>query len=107
MNGERPIHRLIDPVYKMSLYVYPVSLCGSDLQKGSPLEVTAEGTDLYEMKLKTEELVLSAVAPDYDGECFVELRVEKDGEYCESDEWWVDVDLVEKKVKVGGITDDL
>ena len=96
----RPVHRCKDYNYKMTLYVYPVVLCGSDLQRSNPLEVTAEGTDLYELKQRIEELILSCC--DYDGECFVEMRVEKNGQYCESDEAWAEVDLVAKKVTIGG-----
>ena len=95
-----PIERVRKPEYVMSLYVYPVALCGDDLQKGNPLEVSAKGDDLYALKMRTEELILSCC--DYDGECFVEIRVEKDGQYCESDEVWAEVDLVAKKVKIGG-----
>lgn len=96
---ERPVHRFRDPKYIMSLYVYPVEKCGTDLQRGEPLEESAEGTDLYELKMKANQLIMSAMSSEgYDGECFVEVRVEKDGEYCESDEYWVNVDLVENKV---------
>lgn len=100
---EYPIHNGIEQKYKMSLYVYPVARCGVDLQKGKPLEVSVEGSDLFELKLKTEELVLSLMSSkNYEGECFVELRTEKNGEYHDSDEWWAVVDLVAKKVRNEG-----
>ena len=100
---ERPIHRLREPKYVMELYIYPVARCGSDLQKGSPIEVSAESIHLYELKRKTEEMILSAMSAEgYDGECFVEIRVTENGDYCESDEIWADVCLVNKTVKTKG-----
>ena len=98
---EVPIHNVRSTEYMMTLSIYPVVKCGSDLQKGSPLEVTARGEELYRLKMRAEELVLSAMSEKkYSGKCFVEMLVEKNGSYCERDEWWVDVDLVEKKVVV-------
>ena len=85
----------------MTLSIYPVSLCGSDLQKGNPLKVYAEGEELCRLKMQAEELVLSAMSDKrLDGECFIEMLIEKNGSYHDRDEFWVDVDLVEKKAKV-------
>lgn len=95
-----PIHRSKDPEYEMKLYVYPTQLCGEDMQKGSPLEITDIGADLFKLKMRLEELVLSVMSlAGYDGECFVEIRVTEDEKYCECDEFWADVDLVNKTVK--------
>ena len=88
------------PKYLMSLSVYPVSLCGIDLQKGKPLEVSAEGEDLYELKLRTDELIFSVVTES--GECFIEMRVTENGEYCDCDEWWSYVNVTSRIVSRGG-----
>lgn len=95
-----PIMRSPSFKYDMTLYVYPVSVCGEDLQKGKPLEVTDSGADLHELKLRTDALILS-VMPD-SGEAFIEMRVTHNGEYCDCDEWWVDVDLENNCVKHRG-----
>lgn len=88
--------------YKMELYVYPVALCGSDLQKGKPLEVTSEGKDLHELKCSANEQVLSVMtSKGYDGECFVEMRITCNEQYVDCDEWWSEVDTVNKKVMRG------
>lgn len=90
-----PIPRSKDPEYEMILFIYPVDKCGEDLQKGSPVEVSAKGTDLYELKCRMDELILSSLCG---GKCFVEMRITKDGMYHDCDEQWVEVDLNEKKV---------
>ena len=69
---ELPIHRVKEIKYQMTLSIYPVSLCGSDLQKGNPLKVYAEGEELCRLKMQAEELVLSAMSDKrLDGECFI------------------------------------
>ena len=97
--AEMPIYRARDPLYEMDLYVYPVSMCGEDLQRGSPVKVSARGTDLCALKCRIPELILSVVP--HDDKCFVEMRLTKDGEYCDCDEWWCSVDFVNKKVDSG------
>lgn len=80
--------------YKVTLSVYPVSLCGGDLQKGEPLEVHRKGNDLLYLKSNVDELVLSAMySSNCEGLCFVEMLVTVNGEYHSREEWWCDVDL--------------
>ena len=97
--NERPIHRAKNPVYEISLSIYPVAVCGEDLQTGSPIEVSAEGEDLYAMKLRVKELVLSVVKED--GKCFVEMQITKNGEYFDRDEWWCFVYSSDNRVEGG------
>ena len=81
---ERPVHRTKRPVYEVSLSIYPVEVCGEDLQKGEPVRISDKGEDLYELKKRTNKQMLSSVS----GKCFVEMLVTKDGEYFDRDEWW-------------------
>ena len=100
MLDEMPIHNPRKTVYRMSLSIYPVMKCGSDLQEGEPLRVSEENEDLYQLKTKVDMLVLSVMSKEgYDGKCFVEVLIEKNGLYSERDEYWVEVDLVEEKVR--------
>lgn len=96
---KRPIHRGRNLSYEMSLTIYCTALCGDDLQKGSPVRVSARGEDLYELKRRTAELILSVVLCE--GECFVEMMITENGKYVDRDEWWCTVDTVNKKVKEG------
>ena len=91
------VHQFRKPLYSITLSIYSVSNCGKDLQTGSPVEVSATDKDLYRLKNRVQELILSA---NCEGECFVEMIVLKNGKYYDSDEWWAVVDLVEKKVEV-------
>lgn len=100
---ERPILRVRDPKYRMNLSIYPVATCGDDLQKGKPLEVSSEDTDLYELKRRIEWLILSAVSKKHEGKCFVEMVIEKDGRYYDQDEQWVVVDPLNKTIKYEGM----
>lgn len=87
--------------YLISLSVYPVARCGGDLQTGSPLTVSAEGRDLFDLKHQANDLVLSVMTDNgYSGECFVEMIATKNGGYCDSDEWWCTVDTVRKEIKL-------
>ena len=89
--------------FEMELYIYPVALCGEDVSRGEPLEVKASGHDLHKLKLQVNELILLTMSSEgYDGECFVEMRVTERGNYHSSDEWWAEVDLVNKKVEYKG-----
>ena len=99
--NESVVHRVKDSEYKMTLYVYPVAVCGKDMQKGKPIEMFVAGTDVYKLKTRTEELVFDAMSR-YGGECFVEMRITKDDEYFDSDEWWCYVNLQKKTVKCRG-----
>lgn len=98
--SERPIHRTRKPVYEMSLTLYPTALCGDDLQKGEPVRVSEKGEDVYELKCRTKDLILSAVPCE--GKCFVEMLITEEGKYFDRDEWWCEVTLVDKKVVTGG-----
>lgn len=86
-------------MYEMTLSIYPVAVCGEDLQTGSPVEVSAESEDLYGLKCRTEELILSVQC---EGKCFVEMQITENGKYFDRDEWWCNVLLAEKRVIVGG-----
>lgn len=98
---EQPVCRTRDYHYKMTLYVYPVALCGENVQRGQPLVATAEDTSLFRLKNQTEQLVVALMMP-YGGDCFVEMRIECDGQYCDCDEWWAEVDTVNKRMKNKG-----
>lgn len=94
------IHRVKNPVYGLSLSVYPTAVCGEDLQTGSPIEISVESENLYALKSGIDELLLSIVPCS--GRCFVEMTVTKDGQYYDRDEQWCTVDLDEKTVQYGG-----
>ena len=97
---EKGIHRYTKPVFEISLSIYSVAVCGEDLQKGSPFKVSAKGEDLYELKMRTSELILSVVPKS--SKCFVEGLVTKDDKYYDRDEWWVEVDVLNKTVECVG-----
>ena len=90
-------------MYKLTLYIYPIADCGEDLTKGEPIEVSYEGTDLCAMKLAIDNTIIATMTlyNSNDGETFVELAIEKDGEYYDHDEATVFVDLQNNRVKHG------
>ena len=96
--------RTFNPIFKMVVNVYPTSVCGEDLQKGEPLKVEESGEVLFDLKRKIDEMILRALEPlKTGGKCFVEMRLTKSGEYYDSDEDWVEVDLSNKIVKYGSL----
>ena len=88
-------------MYKLTLYIYPIANCGEDLTKGEPLEVSYEDKDLYAMKLTIDNTIIAVMKElnANDGETFVEMHIEKDGEYYDHDEQTVFVDLQNNTVK--------
>ena len=96
---ERPIYRFRDPMYEMSLSIYPEEICGADLQRGDPFEISAKGIDLYHLKGCINELILSAM---YDngcgGRCLVEVVITKDGKHHDCSEMWVVVNTIDSTV---------
>lgn len=88
-------------MYKITLYIYPISDCGEDLIKGEPIEISYEGTDLYELKKSIDNTIVQTMKTHNtnDGEVFVELAIEKNGEYYDHDEATVFVDLQNNTVK--------
>ena len=90
-------------MYKLTLYIYPIADCGEDLIKGEPLEVSYTGNDLYAMKLAINNTIIAVMALHNanDGEAFVEMHIEKDGEYYDHDEQTVFVDLQNNHIEYG------
>ena len=96
---DRPIHRVRNPVYELSLSIYTVAECGEDLQGGSPHTVSAKGEDLYELKRGITQMILSAI--ENDGKCFVEMMITEDDKYFDRDEWWCEISHKENKIEGG------
>lgn len=92
-----PIPRSRNPVYEMRLSIYPVSVCGEDLQTGSPIEVSKKSEDLLSLKHSTRHLILGNVPCS--GKCFVEMLITKNGQYYERDEDWFYADIVKEELK--------
>ena len=88
-------------MYKITLDIYPIADCGEDLTKGDPIEISYEGTDLCELKKFINNTIVQTMKAfnANDGETFVELAIEKDGEYYDHDEATVFVDLQNSTVK--------
>ncbi len=84
-------------MYKLTLYISPIA------DNGEPLEVSYEGTDLDALKRAIDWTIIETmkVHNTNDGETFVELAIEKDGEYYDHDEATVFVDLQNNRVKYG------
>ena len=90
-------------MYELTLYIYPIADCSEDLIKGEPLDVSYEGEDLDALKRAIDWTIIETmkVHNANDGETFVELAIEKDGEYYDHDEATVFVDLQNNIVKYG------
>lgn len=90
-------------MYKLELTIYPIADCGKDLKHGEPLVVSYEGNDVYEMKKDIDATILRAMRElnANDGETFVKLLIEHNGEYYDHDEQWIFVDLENNCVKHG------
>lgn len=90
-------------IYKLTLAIYPIADCGADLSKGEPLEVSYEGTDLNVMKLAIDNTIIAVMKElnANDGETFVELDIEHNGNYYDHDEQTVFVDLQNNCIKYG------
>ena len=90
-------------MYKLTLYIYPMADCGEDLTKGEALEVSIEGYNVFEIKAEIDYTILATMKAHNanDGETFVELVIEKDGEYYDHDEATVFVDLKNNHIKYG------
>jgi hypothetical protein len=88
-------------MYKLTLYIYPIADCGEDLTKGEPLEVSYEGADLDALKRAIDWTILETmkVHNANDGEAFVDLVIEKDDEYYDSDSAIACVDLTNNCIK--------
>lgn len=89
--------------YKLTLAIYPIADCGEDLSKGEPLEVSYEGTDLDALKRAIDWTIINTmkVHNANDGETFVELDIEHNGNYYDHDEQTVFVDLQNNRIKYG------
>ena len=90
-------------MYKVELTIYPLADCGEDFSRGEPLEASYEGNDLDALKRDIDYSILDAMNKlnANDGETFVELLIEHDGEYYDHDETTVFVDLKNNRVKHG------
>lgn len=90
-------------MYKIELTIYPMADCGKDLKHGEPIEVSYEGNDPYEMKLDIDGTILRTMKElnANDGETFVEMLMEHNGEYYDHDEQWIYVDLANNSIKHG------
>lgn len=92
-------------MYKLTLTIYPIA---DYLTEGEPLEVTYEGKDLGAMKAAIDNTII-AVMKEFNangGETFVEMDIEKDGEYYDHDEQTVWVDLRNNRINYGISKDD-
>lgn len=89
--------------YKLTLAIYPIADCGEDLSKGEPLEVSYEGTDLNVMKLAIDNTIIAVMKElnANDGETFVEMDIEHNGEYYDHDEQTIFVDLQNNRIQYG------
>lgn len=83
--------------YKLTLVIYPIADCGE------ALEVSCEGTDLDALKRAIDWTIINTmkVHNANDGETFVELDIECNGEYYDHDEQTVWVDLQNNCIKYG------
>ena len=77
-------------VYGVNLSIYPVALCGEDLQKGNPIRVSDRDESLSFLESRINELILSSVRED--GKCFVEMTFTENGKYFSYKEMWFYVD---------------
>lgn len=73
--------------FKMTLYIY---------EGAEPCSVSVEGESVALLKEQIEELILKSVHSD--GKYLVEMLIEAEGEYYDSDEQTVRVSLAENKV---------
>ena len=89
--------------YKLTLTIYPIADCGEDLNKGEPLEAIIEGNNVFEMKSEIDYTILATMKAHKanDGVTFVEMDIEKDGEYYDHDEQTVWVNLQTDRVVYG------
>lgn len=92
INNGVPFYRDIkrNLVYEINLSIYPVAVCGEDLQKGNPIRVSDRDESLSLLKSRVNELILSSVRED--GKCFVEMTVTENGMYFSYEEMWFYVD---------------
>lgn len=90
-------------MYKLELTIYPIADCGEDLKHGEPLEVSYEGNDIHQMKKDIDTTILHTMRElnANDGETFVELLIEHDGEYYDHDEQCIYVDFKNNCIKYG------
>lgn len=89
--------------YKITLAIYPIADCGKDLSKGEPCEVSYEGSDVYELKKFIDATILNTIRAlnASDGETFVEMDIEHNGEYYDHDEQTIFVDLKNNRIQYG------
>jgi hypothetical protein len=88
-------------IYKLTLTIYPVADCGRNLRISDALEVSYEGEDLDALKRVIDWTIINTmkVHNANDGETFVELDIEHNGEYYDHDEQTVWVDLQNNRIK--------
>lgn len=89
--------------YKLTLTIYPIADCGRDLRIRDALEVSYEGEDLDALKRAIDWTIINTMKAHNanDGETFVDLDIEKNGEYYDHDEATVFVDLKNNHIKYG------
>ena len=82
-------------MYKLTLYICPIA------DNGEPLDVSYEGNDLDALKREIDWAIINTmkVHNANDGETYLEMFIEKDGEYYDHDEGTVVVDLRNNLVK--------
>ena len=90
-------------MYKFELTIHSIADCGEDLSKGEPIVASYEGNDLDAMKRDIDFSILDAMRKfnANDGETFVELLIERNGEYYDHDEATVFVDLKNNRIEYG------
>ena len=89
--------------YKLTLTIYPIADCGWSLRRSEALDVSYEGTDLDALKRAIDWTIINTMKAHNanDGETFVDLDIEKNGEYYDHDEQTVFVDLQNNRIKYG------
>lgn len=88
-------------MFKITLDIYPIADCGKDLSKGEPSTISYEGADLYQLQYYISDTLINVMRAFNcnDGETFIEIAIEKDGEYYDHDEVTVFVDFINNRVR--------
>ena len=82
-------------MYKITLYINPIA------DKGDPLEVSYEGEDLDDLKRMMSWTILETmrVHNASDGDIYIDLFIEKNGEHYDHDEGNAFVDLKSNRIQ--------
>ena len=83
-------------MFELKLIIYPYGSKGEYV-------ATAEGVDICEMKEEIPSMILEALTDAVSGEYYVEMLITRKEQYYDCDDAWVEVDLENKTVKIGGM----